>query len=205
MSGDGHLRRPRLGCADRGASGALSEGRHCPGYCCVLAAVRSDLDSRRRHIHECAIYEPHMRGRLLSRVGDWVLAPTRGDETDPRVRWTSLMQSRRVLLKTQPLIIPHTHLQVFCLGSCFALEIKKPLKAMNFHVSPWDYDLRVALPDGGVFRSDGQHAVLYNTFTIRQEFEKAFGLWTQSAGPDIPTSMRTASCSTPCRHKRGQS
>jgi hypothetical protein len=117
---------------------------------------------------------------LLSSARGWLRRRRRGD-ADPSETWKSLMQSRRVRLKPQLLIDTDAHPRIFCLGSCFALEIKKALKTMDFRVSPWDYDLELELPNGGTFISNGEHMVLYTTFTMRQEFEKAFGLWQQSA------------------------
>ena len=98
----------------------------------------------------------------------------------PNVTSKELLQSRQVGVIPHPFIARELNPQVFCLGSCFALEIKKALRESGFRVAPWDYDLSVPLPNGEVYASDGERLLLYNTFTIRQEFEKAFGLWTQS-------------------------
>jgi GSCFA family len=74
----------------------------------------------------------------------------------------------------------------FTAGSCFANELRHALEKRQFTVFP-------EIPDGllNLFPQDMQrpsswgewdgrsHLQFYNTFSIRQEFEKAFGLWEQ--------------------------
>ena len=68
--------------------------------------------------------------------------------------------------------------KIFCIGSCFALELKNALKKLGYDARPLEDGLG-ANEAGVPFAEPGRHLVHYNSFTILQEFEKAFGLWSQ--------------------------
>ena len=94
-----------------------------------------------------------------------------------RRKWLFFMRNPRLAVPHKPLI--RTDSKIFCMGSCFALEIKKVLRSLGYQVHPYEYDLPVQLSTGAVRLASGRELVHYNTFTILQEFEKAFGLWSQ--------------------------
>ncbi|HET6371878.1 MAG TPA: GSCFA domain-containing protein [Candidatus Polarisedimenticolia bacterium] len=93
-------------------------------------------------------------------------------------RWDAFMQSGRQLsLRKVPLIRPDS--KIFCMGSCFALEVKSALSARGYAVHPSENSVEVPQPGAEPFRPTGRQLVYYNTFTMLQEFEKAWGLWSQ--------------------------
>ena len=93
------------------------------------------------------------------------------------MKWKHLLLNKKILLPKKELI--RTDSKIFCIGSCFALEVRRALKELEYTVHPNEDDFKVQLPEGKIYSSDGRQLVHYNTFTIRQEFEKAFGLWSQ--------------------------
>ena len=98
----------------------------------------------------------------------------------PNNRWRRFHETRTLSLESKPLLFPGD--TVFAMGSCFAREIRQALTAIGITVGP-DY-ARVAI-DRGEFRIDELPAVAhlnyYNSFTIRQEFERLTGRWVQAA------------------------
>src|SRR5437868_3471775 len=69
--------------------------------------------------------------------------------------------------------------KLFTIGSCFAIEIRKAFQALGLTVYP-DYVSVRHDPATQVFDKIPPQAALmhYDTFSILQEFECAFGLWT---------------------------
>lgn len=96
----------------------------------------------------------------------------------PNRRWDRLRESGALTLRAEPLIAPTD--KVFTIGSCFAEEIRKALTAAGVACLPAYRLLRF---DTGRLRVDDlparEHMNYYNTFSIRQELERAAGLWTQ--------------------------
>lgn len=74
--------------------------------------------------------------------------------------------------------------RVFTMGSCFANEIRLALSKQNFEITPilnGDFKKHVSpasheIPSWGVY-DERVHYQFYTTFSMLQEFEKAFGLW----------------------------
>jgi hypothetical protein len=85
-------------------------------------------------------------------------------DPDRLKKWKFFKEEIRLRIDPPFLIRPQT--KIFCMGSCFALEIKKVLRDRGYAVRPEE-------PGKGV------ELVHFNTFTMLQEFEKAFGLWKQ--------------------------
>jgi len=91
----------------------------------------------------------------------------------PNPIWTKSERGRRMRMRNVPIIRRET--KIFTMGSCFALEIRHALLRRGFNVWPkisdleFDHQSQIVnlLPD----EDDLSH---YDTFTIRQEFEKAF-------------------------------
>jgi tetratricopeptide (TPR) repeat protein len=92
----------------------------------------------------------------------------------PNRAWNLANRGRTFKVKNQPLVKPDT--KIFAIGSCFALEIRHELARRKYDVYPkytsmeFDTSSQIAcsLPE----RDNINH---YDTFTIRQEFEQAFG------------------------------
>jgi hypothetical protein len=88
--------------------------------------------------------------------------------------WRASDRGGTITVPTVPIIRPDS--SVFAMGSCFAVEIRDALRRRGFTVLPRYHDLEFdpahqmvgKLPD----RDNVNH---YDTFTIRQEFEQAFG------------------------------
>lgn len=92
--------------------------------------------------------------------------------------WKHFVQNRhRISAERTPLI--NRRSRIFCIGSCFALQLKSALRAEGHDVYPKEHLLEIEQPGSDPFQPCGRELVHYNTFTILQEFEKAFGLWRQ--------------------------
>lgn len=96
--------------------------------------------------------------------------------------WCHSERGTTITVIRKPLISPES--KVFAMGSCFAVEIREAFRRRGFQVFPRYYDLKL----------DSAHEVVgllpardnvnhYDTFTIRQEFEQAFGEL-RTAGPN---------------------
>lgn len=93
---------------------------------------------------------------------------------EPNPAWKASERGKKFSVRKQPII--HKGTRLFAIGSCFALEIRHELMRRGFDVYPKyhaiDFDptsqILNSLPD----RDNINH---YDTFTIRQEFENAFG------------------------------
>lgn len=97
----------------------------------------------------------------------------------PNDRWRRFFESRALTLAAKPLLGQGDI--VFTMGSCFAREIRQALSGMAVSVGP-DYAEVEVVPDD--FRIDDllqdPHLNYYNSFTIRQEFERMTGRWIQA-------------------------
>ena len=93
---------------------------------------------------------------------------------DANASWRDSARGPRVSVQPERLIGPET--RIFTMGSCFAVEIRKALRARGQPVLPDYYGLRLPadrisigkLPE----RDNINH---YDSYAIRQEFERAFG------------------------------
>ena len=94
-------------------------------------------------------------------------------------KWRQFYETRMMTVKREPLL--QKHYKVFTIGSCFAAEIRSQLTALGIHTLP-DY---ASIPlDDERYQIDTLpkqlHMNYYNSFSIRQEFERAIGLWDQA-------------------------
>jgi hypothetical protein len=94
-------------------------------------------------------------------------------------RWKRFHEDRCLTLEQKPLVEPGDN--IFTMGSCFAREIRAALQRRGHRVGP-DYASVVLDPAVTVADElpDRPHLDYFNTFTIRQEFEKILGRWRQS-------------------------
>jgi hypothetical protein len=96
-------------------------------------------------------------------------------------RWRRFFENRALSLAIEPFIASNE--RVFTMGSCFAREIRFALAEQGVLVSPRfetvDLDMAQQRVDN---LPDEPHLNYYNTFTIRQEFERFAGIWQQSDG-----------------------
>ncbi len=92
----------------------------------------------------------------------------------PNPAWPRTGRGTIITLPKNPLIKPGA--KVFAMGSCFAVEIRDALRGKGFNVLPRYFDLSfdpARQSPGKLPRRDNINH--YDTFTIRQEFEMAFG------------------------------
>jgi len=93
-------------------------------------------------------------------------------------KWEGLYDTRTLTIRRKTIISPTD--KVFTIGSCFAEEIRKAMTARGMACLPSYRDVAVDLSR---MRVDNlprrEHMNYYNTFSIRQELERAAGLWTQ--------------------------
>lgn len=105
----------------------------------------------------------------------------------PNPRFSSHFTNKLLTVPLRPLFGPKD--TVFTIGSCFAERIRIVLAEQGLNVGPPMQDIVMA-PDR--FRIDGlprrPHMNYYNSFTIRQEFERHAGLWQQA--PDDYWTLR---------------
>ena len=98
----------------------------------------------------------------------------------PNDRWRRFFETRTLTLPPEPLLGAGD--TVFTMGSCFAREIRYALSDIGVSVGP---DYAAVAVDPAEFRIDDlprdPHLNYYNSFTIRQEFERITGRWTQAA------------------------
>lgn len=92
-------------------------------------------------------------------------------------RWDHFITNPTLSITTKPLLRPDT--KIFTMGSCFAAEIRKAMVKSGYSVFPnyrgISFDRKKQILDMLPERDQLQH---YDTFVIRQEFEAAFGVWT---------------------------
>ncbi len=101
----------------------------------------------------------------------------RVDEDVPQ-RWADFFESQALTIKWDPFFSRQD--KIFTIGSCFAEEVRAALTAQHLMMLPRYQDIPVdwstCLVDTLPKRI---HMNFYNTFSIRQEFERAAGEWTQ--------------------------
>jgi len=92
---------------------------------------------------------------------------------EPITDWRLAKAGSIISVHRNPLIGPDA--KIFAMGSCFAVEIRKALNDLGFDVLPKYYDIefdRTVMKLSGLPARDSINH--YDTFTIRQEFERAF-------------------------------
>jgi hypothetical protein len=92
----------------------------------------------------------------------------------PNSIWRHSARGRRITVPRNPILTPKT--RIFTMGSCFAMEIRSALLARNFEIFP-KYDQIAIDPSRQKLSSlpEIEDIPYYDTFTILQEFEHAFG------------------------------
>lgn len=99
--------------------------------------------------------------------------------------WKRFALDRDITIKREKTFTRET--SFFTIGSCFANELRHALESRDFTVLPkLNPAIKPLFPDSvkkGVSWGDWDervHLQFYNSFSIRQEFEKAFGIWQQA-------------------------
>jgi hypothetical protein len=115
-------------------------------------------------------------------AGEDERAAGRFEATDrPNAEWSASARGRRITVERRPLLSPGA--KIFAMGSCFAVEIRKALRAQGYAVYPdypsLSFDPRTQAPARLPERDNINH---YDTFVIRQEIERA--LERQQWSPD---------------------
>ena len=96
---------------------------------------------------------------------------------NPRSYWPDFFKGPSVTADPRKLLVPGG--AVFTMGSCFALEVRRAMTKMGFATYP-SYSAVAVEPGVEMFDKipEGQEMPAhYDTFTMRQEFEAAFGIW----------------------------
>jgi len=97
---------------------------------------------------------------------------------EKNVSWKYFNSERILTLDKFPFINKNS--KIFTIGSCFAVEIRNALQSRSIDVFPKYRDITFD-PDevmiGGLPHRENLN--YYNTFSIKQEFEKYHGLWEQ--------------------------
>ena len=94
-------------------------------------------------------------------------------------RWRQFFEKRALSLAIEPFV--ETNDCVFTMGSCFAREIRFALAELGVLVSPRFETIHLDMTEQRVDQlPQEQHLNYYNTFTIRQEFERFAGIWKQA-------------------------
>lgn len=92
----------------------------------------------------------------------------------PNTAWKRTERGRKLTVRNVPIITRSS--RIFTMGSCFALEIRHELRRRGFDVFPKydeiEFDQTTQILDSLPDRDNINH---YDTFTIRQEVELAFG------------------------------
>ncbi len=102
-------------------------------------------------------------------------------ETAPDYRyWADYKRSPLLAIEKRPLLDAGT--KVFTMGSCFAMEVRRALIEKGFDVYPKYRDLQFDKATQIFDKLPERDAIAhYDTFSIRQEFEAAFGLFPDRA------------------------
>lgn len=97
----------------------------------------------------------------------------------PNPRWKSHFINKLMTIQRKPIFGPDDH--VFTIGSCFAERIRLALGEQGIRVGPPMAEVPTKPDD---YRVDSlprrEHMNYYNSFTIRQEFERHIGEWRQA-------------------------
>lgn len=97
----------------------------------------------------------------------------------PNRKWEVLYQTGTLTIRANRIFRPEH--RFFTIGSCFAEEIRKALTAKGIVCYPEYARIRI---DPERMKIDTlpsrEHMNYYNSFSIRQEIERAAGLWTQA-------------------------
>lgn len=93
---------------------------------------------------------------------------------NPNTIWRHSARGRRITVPRHPILTERT--RIFTMGSCFAMEIRNALARRGFEVFPKYRDLDIDSSRQKVSTlPDVEDIPYYDTFTILQEFELAFG------------------------------
>ena len=94
-------------------------------------------------------------------------------------RWSTHFNNQLLTTIKKPLFDKSD--KIFAVGSCFAERIRNALNSQGFSVGPPMQDIKMDLDRFKIDRlPDRAHMDYFNSFTIRQEFERHIGEWVQS-------------------------
>ena len=94
-------------------------------------------------------------------------------------RWSTHFKNKLLTTTKKPLFTKDD--KIFAVGSCFAERIRNALNSQGFSVGPPMQDIKMDLERFKIDRlPDRAHMDYFNSFTIRQEFERHIGEWAQS-------------------------
>jgi GSCFA family len=93
---------------------------------------------------------------------------------EPNAIWRHSARGRRITVRRNPILNGQS--RIFTMGSCFAMEIRNALTKRSFEVFPKYQELQIDPSRQKVSTlPDVEDIPYYDTFTILQEFELAFG------------------------------
>ncbi len=99
------------------------------------------------------------------------------DKANPR--WSTHFNNKLLTTLKSPLLTKTD--TVFAVGSCFAERIRNALTGQGYSVGPPMQDITMDLDRFKIDRLPSRpHMDYFNSFTIRQEFERHIGEWSQS-------------------------
>lgn len=111
---------------------------------------------------------------------------------EPNARWQDSARGTLVTVQPERLIGPDT--RIFTMGSCFAVEIRNALRARGRCVLPDYFGIRFAADQASIGKLPERDNVNhYDSHSILQEFERAFGEAPASSFPPldvVPGSLR---------------
>ncbi len=97
----------------------------------------------------------------------------------PNPRWSSHFNNKLLTTTKKPLFKKTD--KVFAVGSCFAERIRSALNAKGFEVGPPMQEIEMDLDRFKIDRLPNRpHMDYFNSFTVRQEFERHIGEWQQA-------------------------
>lgn len=94
-------------------------------------------------------------------------------------KWSQFVETGAVSFVEEPFLDGDDH--IFAIGSCFAEEIRKALVQLNMRLLPDYAAIQIDRKRNQVDTlPERPHLNYYNSFTIRQEFERIVGEWDQA-------------------------
>jgi hypothetical protein len=97
----------------------------------------------------------------------------------PNPRWSSHFNNKLLTTTRKPLLSKSD--KIFAIGSCFAERIRNALTTQGFTVGPPMQDIKMDLDRFKIDRLPSRpHMDYFNSFTVRQEFERHIGEWQQA-------------------------
>ncbi len=151
--------------------------RNRPWWKKITTAIRARIQPQPKYRLDInpATYDPAAKLAFATHRRENIeYARSRITDEDPNASWKKAERGRRIHIQNTPIIRRDT--KIFAIGSCFALEIRHELARRGFDVYPKYSEIQFD-PKSQILNSlpDRDNINHYDTFTIRQEFEQAFG------------------------------